>query len=603
MKLLLKIVGGLLGLLLLAALGAFFWFWGRPVGINNYINKHTIKIAADSPEALTYAGFIDGTIFDTHSHRLADYTEAQEERTKAKLRAAAEGLEHYNRDLEGEEALTYRVVRYLMDDFERGDQWEHTGYPINQLSGPHTDLPSFLTDMHKVDSEKMAANYVARLGEFGRVLRETHDNVADATGDGVVAPAFIVRSTLEGLRSFVEGGVDANVLVTDFERRLGEVESLSEARRGELLEAARSAVRDDVLPAYAALIAQQEALLEVAPEEAGIWQLPDGEAIYAHAVRSNTTTDYTPDELHRIGLEEVARIEREMDAILRGQGLEEGPIGARVQTLMRDPEHQFANTDAGREELLQYLRDLNTEIMARVPEAFADVPDSVVEIKRVPEFSQDGAPGGYYSGPSLDGERPGTFYINLKDTADNPRWTLPTLLVHEAAPGHHFQIVRGMELKGVPLVRKMSPFTAYTEGWALYVERMMAEDLGLYADDPLADLGRLQAEMFRAVRLVVDTGMHAKRWSRDEAIAYMMDKTGMTEAEVTREIERYAVWPGQALAYKTGQLAILDMRAEAEAAMGEDFDLKAFHELLLESGALPLEMLREKVQAWAGVKA
>jgi len=216
----------------------------------------------------------------------------------------------------------------------------------------------------------------------------------------------------------------------------------------------------------------------------------------------------------------------------------------------------------------------------------------------VPEYSQDSSPGGYYNGPSLDGKRPGRFYINLKDTADNPKWTLPTLLYHEAAPGHHFQISRAMLIKKVPILRKMSPFTAYTEGWALYAERIAAQDMGLYEGKPLWDLGRLQAEMFRAVRLVVDTGLHHKRWSREQAIEYMMSKTGMTEAEVTREIERYIVWPGQATAYKTGQLAILDMRARAEASLGADFNLRNFNEMILENGAMPLGILDGVVDEW-----
>ena len=236
--------------------------------------------------------------------------------------------------------------------------------------------------------------------------------------------------------------------------------------------------------------------------------------------------------------------------------------------------------------------------MSKAGDYFITLPPQKLEILRVPEYSQDSSPGGYYSGPSLDGKRPGRFYINLKDTADNPKWTLPTLLYHEAAPGHHFQISRAMLIKKVPILRKMSPFTAYTEGWALYAERIAAEDMGLYKDKPLWDLGRLQAEMFRAMRLVVDTGIHHKRWTREQAIEYMKSKTGMTEAEVTREIERYIVWPGQATAYKIGQLAILDMRAKAEAALGNNFNLRNFNEMILENGAMPLGILGGVVDEW-----
>ena len=311
-------------------------------------------------------------------------------------------------------------------------------------------------------------------------------------------------------------------------------------------------VAEEVYPTYEALIAQQEALLPRASHDAGIWRIPNGEAIYADALKSNTTTDMTADEIHRLGLAEVARIE---------------------------------------------------EAMARAPAIFVTILPQPVEIVRIPEFSEDSAPGGYYEGPALDGSRPGRFYINLKDTADNPRWTLPTLLYHEAAPGHHFQISRATLIEDVPFLRKFSPFSAYNEGWALYAEKLAAEDIGLYADDPMGDLGRLQAEMFRAVRLVVDTGMHAKRWSREEAIDYMAAKTGMTLEEVTREIERYVVWPGQATAYKSGQLAIIRMREDAEGALGDKFDLRAFNEAILENGSMPLGVLEERMTRWTTAQA
>ena len=600
MRLALKIVGGLLAFLVLAALTAFVWFWARPVGINNYLNKEVIKIGMDSPEALTMIGAIDGTLLDRHSHRLADYSKAQEEKTLAKARAAYEGLERYGPEgLEGEELLSWRVGDFLLGDALEQAEIEHGGYIISQLSGAHVNLPSFLTDMHKVSSPKLARNYVARLEEFGRVLDETRVRVDEYAEAGVVAPTFIIDRTVEGLESFLETAPEDNPLVVRFRERMEEEEVLDAEGRAVLVAEATRVVEEDIYPGYRALIAQQKALRETSTMDAGIWRIPNGDEIYRLAVKSNTTTDFTPDELHRIGLSEVARIEGEMDAILRGQGLTEGSVGERVRILMEDPEQIFPNTDEGREAMIAYLEELNEEIMEKVAPVFATMPEADVEIKRVPEFSEDGAPGGYYNPPAMDGSRPGAFYINQKNTADNPKWTLPTLLVHAAAPGHHFQIARSMEMEGMPLLRKFSPFTAYTEGWALYVERMVAEDLGLYADDPLADLGRLQAEMFRAVRLVVDTGLHAKRWTREDAIDFMVEKTGMTEDEVTREIERYIVWPGQALAYKTGQMAILDMRADAEAKMGERFDLREFHEQVLGSGALPLEMLREKIEAWA----
>jgi uncharacterized protein (DUF885 family) len=343
-------------------------------------------------------------------------------------------------------------------------------------------------------------------------------------------------------------------------------------------------------------------MLETANHDAGIWRIPDGDKIYAAALKSNTTTDFSAEEVHQIGLSEVNRIAKEMDAILIAQGRTEGSVAERVKQLMEDPAHQFPNTDEGRQQMLDYLVKLNADLMAKAGDYFITLPPQKLEIVRVPEYSQDSAPGGYYNPPALDGSRDGRFYINQKDSADNPRWTLPTLIYHEGAPGHHFQLSAAQLIKGVPFLRKVAPFTAYAEGWALYAERIAAQDMGMYADDPLGNLGRLQAEMFRAVRLVVDTGMHAKHWSREQAIDYMIANTGMTEAEVTREIERYVVWPGQATAYKTGQLAILKMRADAEAALGDSFDLREFHETILLNGAMPLGVLEGVVEAWVEEK-
>ena len=341
-----------------------------------------------------------------------------------------------------------------------------------------------------------------------------------------------------------------------------------------------------------------EELLVTSDHNAGIWRLPQGEDIYRAALRSNNSTNLTADEIHNIGLSEVARIEQEMEVILINQGLVDDSIVSRIRYLMELPEHNFPNTDEGRVQQIDYLNEVNDQLMAVVADYFITIPPQPLEIVRVPEYSQDSAPGGYYQPPAFDGSAPGRFYINQKDTRDNPRWTLPTLMYHEGSPGHHFQISAAQLIENVPFLRKVSPFSAYTEGWALYSERIASSDMGMYKDDPLGDLGRLQAEMFRAVRLVVDTGMHAKRWSREDAIDYMLSKTGMTEEEVTREIERYVVWPGQATAYKVGQLYILRLRAMAEKELGDGFDIKEFHEMILLNGAMPLEILEESVTSW-----
>ena len=597
---------GLLGLLGATGVGvvvAAFWFWFTPVGVNNYINKVTIQVAMDSPELITRLGLIDNTVLDFHSGKLADYTKEADERSLEKLRNAREGLDKYGPEgLKGQELLSWKIAAWFFDEWLVDAEMKHSGYRVNQISGVTVNLPEFLTDAHAIIDRRSADRYLSRLSEFGRVLREVRDRVIDDRNHGVIPPDFVIEKSLTGMRRFIFEGAAQNVLVTDFASRLSEVDEISAEDQAVLVMDAQARVASEVIPGYEGMIALFEEFATQTNHDAGIWRIPNGEAIYRHRLRSSTTTDYTPDEIHDIGLAEVVRIEGEMHAILDTQQIPDGDIATRVRVVMEDPSQQFANTDAGREEMIAYLESFDAKVMARVADFFITIPPQPLEIVRVPVHAQDSSAGGYYSSPALDGSRPGRFYINQKNTADNPRWTLPTLMIHEGSPGHHFQLSASQLIEDVPLLRRLSPFNAFTEGWALYSERIAKTDMGLYDDDPLGDLGRLQAEMFRAVRLVVDTGIHAKRWSREEAIDYMLAKTGMTEDEVTREIERYSVWPGQATGYKTGQLAILELREAAEAALGESFDIRQFHELLLMNGAMPLALLKDQVTAWIGAQ-
>lgn len=589
----------LLGLIFIGLFSAYIWFWGRPVGVTNYVNKTSLKMVLDSPEILSYMGAVDNTPLDFHSGKLASYTKEQEQKTLKQAKKAREGLDKYGPDgLDGQDLLSWKIATFFYEDMIRTGEFAHSSYPVNQLSGPTVNLPQFLTDTHNIKNRKSVERFLSRVKEFERVLDETYVNVESARDAGVVAPDFILEKSLGVMRSFIAGGPSENPLVTTLPRRLEKIENMSETEKADYVARTTTLVQNKIIPAYERLITLHEDMLTTANSDAGIWRIPNGDKIYEAALKSNTTTDLTADEIHTMGLAEVARLEAAMDTILQSEGLTEGTVTERVQALMQAPEHIFPNTDEGRADMLAYLVELNADVMAKASDYFVTLPPQPLEIVRVPEYSQDSAPGGYYNMPAMDGSRPGQFYINQKDTADNPKWTLPTLLYHEAAPGHHFQIARAMLIEDVPVIRTMGLFTAYTEGWALYAEYLAAEDMGMYDGDPLGDLGRLQAEMFRAVRLVVDTGLHHKRWTREEAIDYMVSKSGMTETEVTREIERYVVWPGQATAYKVGQLAILDMRARAESALGEAFDLRAFNEMLLADGAMPLRILDGVVDAW-----
>lgn len=599
MRIIGKILGGLLALVVLAIAGASVWFWFYPVTVNNAVNKFTAEFAMETPELLTGLGLIDNTPLDFHSGKLSSYTKEQDDKNIARLKKARKMMDRFHPEkLKGQEKLSWEISTWFLDDIIAQAEFDYSGYRVNQISGPLLDLPQFLTDTHVIKNEKSVKRYISRVNAFGRVLRETKARVEDDRAHGVTPPDFIIAKAISGMRSFIEGGAEKNPLVTTLPAKLDKIEGLSPEKKAEYAAQVTKAVNDQVIPGYEAMIALFEDMATTATHDAGIWRIPDGDKIYAAALHSNTTTNMTADEIHNIGLSEVARIEKEMETILVAQGLTEGSVSDRVKAVMADPAQNFPNTDDGRQQMLDYLVRLNKDVMAKAPDYFITIPKQPLEIVRVPEYSQDSSPGGYYNPPAIDGSRPGRFYINLKNTTDNPRWTLPTLFYHEGVPGHHFQLSASQLIKNVPLLRKVSPFSAYSEGWALYAERIAKTDMNMYASDPLGDLGRLQAEMFRAVRLVVDTGMHSKHWSREEAIAYMLEKTGNTEDEVTREIERYVVWPGQATAYKTGQLAILRMRAKAEAELGDKFNLKDFHELVLGNGAMPLGILEQTVDEW-----
>ena len=365
---------------------------------------------------------------------------------------------------------------------------------------------------------------------------------------------------------------------------------------------ASAIVASSIYPALDRQIAAMERLKPTSRPGDGAWRLPDGEAIYAEALREATTTNFTPAEVHQMGLTQVAEISSELDKILRSQGYTQGSVGERLNALGKTPAQVYADSDAGRAALLAYLNGLVKDMYTRLPQAFATLPNQPLEIRRVPPEIQDGASNGYYNRAALDGSRPAIYFINLKDMGDWPKYTLPTLSYHEGVPGHHLQISIAQESRDIPTIRKLGFFSAYSEGWALYAEQLAGE-LGVYANDPLGRAGFLQSFLFRAARLVVDTGLHTKRWSREQATDYMVATTGFARPRSQREVERYCTMIGQACSYKVGHRAWVDARDEAKRTLGPKFDIKQFHEVLRE-GAMPLSILqrriRERTAALAG---
>jgi uncharacterized protein (DUF885 family) len=585
-------------LLLLALGGVFFvhvWYF-KPFSINLYYNRVFLQFALDNPELLTSMRLLDQFGIDFHADELADASLAEEQRQRAKLREHYETFKRYDRArYSGQALLSYDIWDYFFRTQLEGDRWRHHDFPVNQMFGIQSSLPNFMADHHLVESERDARNYIARLDKFPIKFSQVLEGLRLREEEGLLPPRFTVEKVLQQMRGFIEPTPAEHMLVTSLQQKLEKLpeSKLSAAARKALIEDATRAVGQSVYPAYRELIGYFEALQPKATSNDGVWRLPDGEAFYAYKVRANTTTELSAEEIHQLGLAEVARIGAEMERILHNAGYMEGTLGARVQQLSKAPEQLYPDSDEGREQVLRDYQAIIDEISAGLDPYFAGKPKAGVVVKRVPAFSEKTAPGAYYHPPSLDGKRPGTFYANLRNLAEIPRFGMRTLAYHEAVPGHHFQIAIAQELEGLPIFRRILPFTVYSEGWALYSERL-AWEAG-FQKNPLDDLGRLQAEMFRAVRLVVDTGMHQKRWSREQAIQYMIDHTGMGEGEVTAEIERYLVSPGQALAYKVGMLEILELRDRARKELGARFDIREFHDEVLKNGAMPMAILERVI--------
>ena len=357
-----------------------------------------------------------------------------------------------------------------------------------------------------------------------------------------------------------------------------------------------------VYPALAAQNAVLKAAQPGAGHEASVRRLPQGEQYYANSLHYITTTRLTADEIHRTGLDQMAELTARADVLLKAQGMTQGSVAQRVNALGADPKYVYPNTDAGKVELIGKLNEQMAAMQARLPSVFGRLPKSGVEIKRVPPEIEAGAAMGYYNSPSLDGTRPGIYWINLKDTADWPSWTLPTLTYHEAAPGHHLQISLQQENESAPLLMNLLGFSSYVEGWGLYAEQL-ADEMGAYENDPVGQIGYLQSLMFRSARLVVDTGIHSKGWSREQGIQYMMEAYGDQIGAATSEVERYCGWPGQACAYKVGHNEWVRLRDKAKAALGDRFDIKGFHDTALAAGGVPLSVLERVIDGWVAARA
>ncbi len=572
------------------------------------IEDMTQALLSKLPETATYSGTPGSLNGGPLSGRLNDYSPSGELALREDYRAAKDLLSRIRLNPDSPTAKHLGTITAILNNATRTVNIPyghlnilnfsgHTPYIVSQISGPHIDSINVMMEQQSLGTPKAVDAWLQKLDSFPKAFAGVIEKIRADEAAGCVPPRALLEKTLPVLDSFLDGKANGHPLIKTLSRRISEA-GLTGRTRNLAVKRASLALDQHAKPAILALRQTVASLISKGRTDAGIWAQPDGEAFYAANVQTLGDTSMSPDEIHRIGMDEASRIASEMSAMLEKQGLSEGSIGARMTALAKDPKNQFPDSDAGRESLLSYVREKVKDAEARYDSLLPRdlIPSQSLIVKRVPIATQDSAPGGFYDAPSLDGSRPGTYWINLRDMSAVPRFRLPTLSYHEGVPGHHTQGSISAALSDAPLLVRIASFNANAEGWALYGERLMAE-LGLYHDDPLGDLGRLQDELFRAVRLVIDTGLHHKRWTREQAIRVMRDITGIAESRVVAEVERYMAWPGQALGYKLGQLRLLEMRRGYLARAGKNADLKRFHAAVLSQGVMPLDLVADRVAA------
>jgi uncharacterized protein (DUF885 family) len=592
LKWLLRIVA-----LLLVALAIFLvnLIWFRPWSLNLFYEKVFAQVLFEEPELLSSLGLVEQFGITAHNGKLGDESPAHQQRYFDRGKQNLADLRAYSPDRQTpSQRLSTHILEWYLDREVEGEKYQWHNYPVNQLFGVQNEFPSFMANQHRLLAPRDCDYYLQRLDALPTKFDQLLESLRVREQKQILPPRFVVEKVLKEMTDFVAQPAAQNILANSFKDRAAKIKDLTDAQRADFQTKVEAAITIKIYPAYQKLIDYFTGILPKTTTDDGVWKMPDGDAYYAYMLRKNTTTTLKPEEVHEIGLREVARIESEMRGILDVNGFAGRPIGEAMEALGKDPRFQFSNDDKGREEALAEYTRLITQATERSKQLFLTVPKAKIEVRRIPEFKEATSAGAYYWPPAMDGTRPGVFYANLRDMNEVSKWAMPTLAYHEGVPGHHWQISTAQELKGVPQFRKLIPFTAYAEGWALYTE-WLAKQAGWYEGDPFGDLGRLQGELFRAVRLVVDTGIHAKRWPREQAIGYMREKTGMGEKEVTAEIERYIVMPGQACAYKVGMLKLQELRMRAQTELGRKFDQRQFHEVVLQNGAMPLEILEEQV--------
>ncbi len=549
-----------------------------------------------NPESATDLGVDTGDLTPLKS-RLSDASVAAAERNRRDNEAQLRALLAIDRaKLHGIDIASYDTVLFTLQVLVDGNRAipynggsVYSPYAISQLGGAYHDVPDFLDTQHSIATTADADAYLARMEAFAVVMDQELESVRHDSSLGVVPPDFIIDRTLIQMQAFYDTPAETAVIVTSLARRAKAAGLPADYR-----PRAIRIYNEKILPALARQISHFEDARQTAIHTAGVARLPYGADFYRLGLKNYTTSSLPPAQIHQLGLDLVASLTAGLDTALKAQNYTTGTVAQRLAALTADPAQLYANTDAAKETLIADLNRKVAEVQSKLPKYFGALPKARVEIHRVPKTIEAGAPGGYYAEGSLDGSRPGIYYINLRDSAEVPRFALPTLTYHESIPGHHLQLTLARETPGLPLIRKMIFFSAYGEGWALYAEQLAVE-MGMYDNDPLGHIGQLKDALFRAVRLVIDTGLHAQGWSREKAIDYFVDNVGDKRSTAATEVERYCVWPGQACSYMVGKLTWLRLRDHARQALGAKFDLRKFHDAGLLSGALPLDILEQVI--------
>jgi uncharacterized protein (DUF885 family) len=559
------------------------------------------------PETASLMGLDQGRFAET-KHRLNDRSMKERTRFTTSSGAYLKRLKAIDRrSVKGVKLAVYDTLAYWLDENVRQARypyWDQMAgqigpYVLSQITGSYQSVPDFLDSDHTIAGKADADAYLSRLKGFAVCLDQETARFRHDAGAGVIPPGFLLDKAIKQMAELRAAPADQTTLVSSLARRTGELHLA-----GDWSGAARRILEREVHPALDRQIAALKAARPKAGDKPSVYRLPHGEAFYAEALRQNITTSLNAAECHKLGEDIARQLSAELDSSLKAQGLTQGGVGQRLRALYDDPKYRFPNTPEGKAKLLATLHEQVDRIRARLPKAFGALPKSEMVIKQVPPYLESGAPGAYAWPPGVGGSRPGYYYINLRDTAEIPTWTLPTLTHHEGIPGHYLQGALENESNELPLVQQilgvdynLPSFNAYLEGWALYAEQL-ADELGMYETDPMGRIGYLHDAMFRAGRLVVDTGLHAMGWSRERSSRYFQDLLGDPETSATGEVDRYCVWPGQACSYMVGKVTWLRLREKAKTALGPRFDIRGFHDVGLLAGAMPLAVLETVVDRW-----